>query len=110
VSEVPDISNLDYLQLSQLRAAVAERMKEMRDTGITQLRATISEQAQLLGVSIDDLLPKKKGGRGRAAAKYRDPDDPHNLWSGRGKAPRWMQELLNRGRAKEEFAIKESGL
>jgi DNA-binding protein H-NS len=109
VSEAPDISNLDYSQLSQLRAAVAERMREMRDTGITQLRATIAEQAQLLGVSIDDLLPKKRG-RGRGAAKYRDPEDPQNIWSGRGKPPRWMHDLLDQGHTKDEFAIKESGL
>jgi hypothetical protein len=55
----PDISNLNYAELSQLRTAVAERMKEMRDTGITQLRATIAEQAQLLGVELKDLVPKK---------------------------------------------------
>jgi hypothetical protein len=55
----PDISNLNYAELNQLRAAVAERMKEMRDTGITQLRATIAEQAQLLGVELKDLVPKK---------------------------------------------------
>ena len=47
---IPDISNLDYAELNQLRAEVTERMREMRDTGITQLRATIAEQAQLLGV------------------------------------------------------------
>jgi hypothetical protein len=34
-------------------------MKEMRDTGITQLRATITEQAQLLGVELKDLVPRK---------------------------------------------------
>jgi hypothetical protein len=54
-----DISNLNYAELNQLRAAVAERMKEMRDTGITQLRATIAEQAQLLGVELKDLVPRK---------------------------------------------------
>ena len=55
----PDISNLNYAELNQLRAAVSERMKDMRDTGITQLRATIAEQAQLLGVEVKDLVPKK---------------------------------------------------
>lgn len=54
-----DISNLNYAELNQLRAAIAERMKEMRDTGITQLRATIAEQAQLLGIELKDLVPKK---------------------------------------------------
>ena len=56
----PDISNLNYAELNRLRAAVSERMKEMRDTGITQLRATIAEQAELLGVDVMDLVPKKQ--------------------------------------------------
>ena len=56
----PDISNMNYAELAQLRAAVSERMKDMRDTGITQLRATIAEQADLLGVDIKDLVPKKQ--------------------------------------------------
>ena len=55
----PDISNLNYAELNQLRTAVAERMKEMRDSGITQLRATIAEQAQLLGIELKDLVPRK---------------------------------------------------
>ncbi len=60
---MPDISNLNYQELHDLRAAVSERMKDMRDTGITQLRASIAEQAQLLGVDLADLLPKKRRGR-----------------------------------------------
>ncbi len=55
----PDISNMNFAELSKLRAAVSDRMKEMRDTGITQLRATIAEQAELLGVDVMDLVPKK---------------------------------------------------
>jgi hypothetical protein len=55
----PDISNLNYAELTELRAAVAERLKEMRDTGITQLRATIAEQAQLLGIELKELVPRK---------------------------------------------------
>lgn len=55
----PDISNLTYAELNALRVSVTERMKEMRDTGITQLRATIVEQATLLGVDIKELVPKK---------------------------------------------------
>ena len=54
-----DITNLNYSDLSALRAAVSERMKEMRDTGIAQLRATIAEQATVLGVELKDLIPRK---------------------------------------------------
>ena len=54
-----DISNLNFTELNHLRTEVSERMKEMRDTGITQLRATIAEQAQLLGIELKDLVPRK---------------------------------------------------
>ncbi len=67
-----DISNLNYAELHQLRTAVAERMKEMRDTGITQLRATIAEQAALLGVDLKNLIPKKT----RKKRKSKEDDDP----------------------------------
>lgn len=60
---MPDISNLNYQELHELRVAVSDRMKDMRESGITQLRATIAEQAQLLGVDLADLLPKKKRAR-----------------------------------------------
>jgi hypothetical protein len=62
----PDISNLNYAELSTLREAVSERMKEMRETGITQLRATIAEQAELLGVDVRDLVPRKTKRRRKA--------------------------------------------
>jgi hypothetical protein len=69
---VPDISTLNYAELNTLRARVADRMKEMRDTGITQLRATIAEQATILGADMKDLLPKKT----RKKRKTKDEDDP----------------------------------
>ena len=68
---MPDIASLTYKELHELRAAVSERMKEMRDSGITQLRATIAEQAQLLGVELKDLVPKKT----RKKRKSKGDDD-----------------------------------
>jgi hypothetical protein len=68
----PDISNLNYAELHQLRVDVTLRMNEMRATGITQLRATIAEQATLLGVDLKDLVPKKT----RKKRKQKDEDEP----------------------------------
>ena len=67
-----DISNLNYSELNSLRSDINERMKQMRETGITQLRATIAEQANLLGVDLKDLVPKKT----RKRRKQNDDDDP----------------------------------
>jgi len=40
--------------------------------------------------------------------KYRNPDDPSITWSGRGRHPRWLSELLAAGRAIDEFRIAEA--
>ncbi len=56
---MPDISSFTYAELNELRIAVTERMREMRDTGITQLKATIAQQAELLGIDVKDLVQKK---------------------------------------------------
>ena len=68
--EFPDIAGFNYSELATLRAAISERMKEMRDTGVTQLRATIAEQATLLGVDLKDFIPKKA----RKKRKTKDED------------------------------------
>ena len=65
-------AKLTYKELSDLRASIHNRMSEMRDTGITQLRATIAEQAQVLGIELKDLIPKKR----RKKRKQNDEDDP----------------------------------
>jgi len=36
----------------------------------------------------------------RIPVKFRDPDNPANTWTGRGRNPRWMK-----GRPKEQFAV-----
>jgi hypothetical protein len=76
MSESPDIAlsaerldevvqGMTYAELHQLKATITHRMGEMRTTGITQLRATIAEQAHLLGIEVSDLFPPKKARRGR---------------------------------------------
>jgi DNA-binding protein H-NS len=40
--------------------------------------------------------------------KYRNPDDPSETWSGRGKQPRWLAAQLNTGRQLDEFRIRST--
>src|SRR6202035_5756064 len=42
--------------------------------------------------------------------KYRNPSDPSETWSGRGKQPRWLTAALNAGHTIEEFVIRNLDL
>jgi DNA-binding protein H-NS len=37
--------------------------------------------------------------------RYKNPEDPSETWSGRGRQPRWLAAALANGRAMEEFKV-----
>jgi DNA-binding protein H-NS len=46
---------------------------------------------------------------GTLPPKYRDTENPSNLWAGRGAIPRWMAERIKKGAKREDFLIGSSG-
>ncbi len=40
--------------------------------------------------------------------KYRNPKNPEQTWSGRGKPPRWLSPQLRAGRKLDDFLIDRS--
>ena len=50
-----------------------------------------------------------RGGRGKVAPKYRNPENPAETWAGRGLKPRWLAAALKSGSELDDFAIGSSG-
>lgn len=48
-----------------------------------------------------------RDGRSRVRPKYRNPENPQETWSGRGRPARWLQELLDAGARIEDFLVGE---
>ena len=44
----------------------------------------------------------------RVYPKYRNPNEPSETWSGRGKQPRWLAAALETGQKIEEFMISKA--
>ena len=40
--------------------------------------------------------------------KYRNPERPHQTWSGRGHQPRWVRELLAAGKTIDDLRISSA--
>jgi DNA-binding protein H-NS len=49
--------------------------------------------------------PRPRRKYSRVMPKYRNPDEPSETWSGRGKRPRWLTTALTTGHTIEEFTI-----
>ena len=102
------------------RKAVLKKRKP-----IASIRKRIVDFATAEGYSIEELFggktaatkkraPAKKvatkaRGRklGKVAPKYRNPANPAETWTGRGKHPRWMAALVKKGKKPEDFLIKK---
>jgi DNA-binding protein H-NS len=75
------------------RIADEKTILEKRLSQLTQRFQTVRPQAQL-GRPYPRVLPK-----------YRNPDQPSEEWSGRGKQPRWLTAQLRSGKRIEDFLI-----
>lgn len=103
--------------LQKKEAAARDAKKERALTKIMQL-------AQDNGVTAVDIAqafkqgasPRKRkagtgktggsaGGRAKVAPKYRNPANPEQTWTGRGKSPQWVAALRAEGKL-EEALIK----
>ena len=71
-----DISQLDFLQVKELRDACNLRMKEMRESGTEHLRLKFIEDAASLGLAPEDVFgAAKKHKRKRRKLKDDDSED-----------------------------------
>ncbi|WP_309142432.1 H-NS histone family protein [Bradyrhizobium sp. sGM-13] len=94
---------------------------ELDQTSIDELWSLHVEVSDLLQQRIHEeklkleqrlkLLEAPASGRRRyppVSAKYRNPDQPFETWSGRGRQPRWLVTQLRAGKRVEDFRIKKA--
>jgi DNA-binding protein H-NS len=104
--------NMTHTELTELRSRIDRLMERKRTEAKASLREKITQMARAHGMSMQDVLGGKTrngrgGGKGIVAIKYRDPKNPANTWTGRGRTPRWMVAAMKGRKAKkEDFLIK----
>jgi DNA-binding protein H-NS len=102
--------NLDDLTLEELKSLqndVAVALYNFEKRKKAEALAEIKSLAHAKGFSLDELLGGEaaKGKRAPAVAKYADPANPDNTWSGRGRKPKWLVAQLDQGKSVEDFAL-----
>ena len=91
-----------------LDAAYADKKAVAQDAFLARFR----KEALDLGFDLGDVAGAAQKARrgpgkgGTAPVRYRDPENPENTWSGRGKPRKWLQELIDAGKDKEDYRIK----
>jgi DNA-binding protein H-NS len=104
---LPKIDKLSYAELLELQARVEDTIAARRAEEQAKLREKVAEMAAEAGLSLDEVISKngKDRKRGKVAIKYRNPKDPSQTWTGRGRKPLWLAAELAAGKSLEKFAV-----
>ncbi|MEM6372622.1 MAG: H-NS histone family protein [Pseudomonadota bacterium] len=96
--------DLEQLRADVDKAIVASRKKEKKDA----LEAAQKAAAEF-GFSLEELTSKRStraSAKGtKAEAKYMNPENPTQTWTGKGRQPNWFKEATNAGKTADDLLI-----
>ena len=108
--------NLESMTESELRELIRSAEEALDRLIAKRARSTLKEAKRMaaeVGFEVTFTKLGKAGGgkekpqspRGKAVRKYRNPDNPEETWSGRGRPPKWVQAALARRETLADLAI-----
>ncbi|MFN0168535.1 MAG: H-NS family nucleoid-associated regulatory protein [Bryobacteraceae bacterium] len=101
-----NLDDLSLKELKELNNRTAKAIANFHDRHRRAALAEIEELARAKGFTLSELAgiaaPRK---RAPAVAKYANPADKSDTWSGRGRKPRWFVAALKSGKSPEDLAI-----
>lgn len=95
-----DLKGLNVDQLTELVGKVQTEMASREKRKRQELRNELERRVTAEGYKMGDIFPELGGvassGRRRRklSPKYRNPQNPEETWSGIGRSPRWVQQIL----------------
>ncbi len=96
--------------LANLASMSVNELRELREEISKRLEAKILAEKKMLELQLNSLHPAKTNLKVHrpyppVVPKYANPNDPSQVWSGRGKQPQWVKEKLASGLALEDLSI-----
>ncbi len=101
-----DLNTLSLKELKDLQSQVAKAISGYEDRRKREALAELDEKAKAMGFSLAELMGITAGRkRSPSMAKYANPANAADTWSGRGRKPRWVEAALKAGKALDDLTI-----
>jgi len=86
------LEKMSLKELLSLEAKIKAAIDEKRVSERAEMKAKMEDMARASGFSVAELFGGKRAKGSKGIAKYRNPKDPSQTWTGRGRRPTWMIE------------------
>ena len=102
-----DLSKYSSEELRQLQSDIDSELKSRRREDAKLAQKELKSVAEKYGFSLNDLVggAASKGTGKPGTVRFRHPDDPSKVWSGRGRKPVWIKEWEQGGRSLEKLRV-----
>ena len=114
-----DLSNYNLAELKGQQFDIEKEIKSRQHDEVRKAREQILAIAQDVGVPVSKLIARvaggkkdgakkdgaKNGGGQQGQARFRNPADDSQTWTGRGRQPKWIAEALSGGKSLDDFRI-----
>jgi DNA-binding protein H-NS len=102
-----NVDKMSLKEISDLEAKLAKAKSQAREKARSDLKEKIDRLVSGSGFTVAEIygFAAKGRGRGKSAAKYANPEDRSETWTGRGRKPNWLVARLKKGASMDDFAI-----
>ncbi len=104
---VMNVDKMTLKEINDLEAKLARAKSQARDKARIELRDKIEKIVDGSGFTVAELFgfAAKGKSRGKSVAKYANPDDRSQTWTGRGRKPNWLVARLKKGAKADDFSL-----
>lgn len=100
-----ELSKTPLKDLLELQTRLSRAIEERRETERAELLKKINNLASDAGFTLTDLLSGKPAKKAPSKAKYQNPNNKEEGWTGKGRKPKWLVDLLEAGSKLEDFEV-----
>ena len=95
-----DLSKLSIAELKDLLESAKREEKNRAKSDLEAARNEIYAIAHRMGLPLKELIGNGniRKPTGKVAVQFRDPADSSKEWTGRGRQPKWVKELIASGK------------
>lgn len=102
---MPELEQMSLEELKRLSRDVEKAIASFEDRKRKEALKAVEKVARDHGFSLDEVVgaPKSKSRKTIGEAKYRNPANPSETWSGRGRQPGWYKDAMTQGMSPEKM-------
>ncbi len=104
-----DLNAMSKDDLLKLKSDVEKAIVNAEKRALQEARAAAEKAVAEFGLSLDDITggnkTKTTAAKKPGQARYRNPEDPTQTWTGKGRQPLWFKTALSKGIDPETLEI-----